>query len=130
MLKTWTVLVVAALTAGCGITYRQPIYQGNLLDTRNVEQLQPGLTKRQVLLLLGSPSVADPFHADRWDYIASERTGRAGRTQIKNFTLHFEGDTLARWEGEYFAKRDEELAAEMRKFGNLPRERDRDRRRR
>ncbi len=38
-------------------------------------------------------------------------------------TVFFENDAVARWEGEYFPKRDEELAAEMRKFGNLPKER-------
>lgn len=125
MRKPLLLLLSAALVAGCGITYRQPIYQGNLIDPRSAEQLQVGMNKRQVAALLGSPPVVDPFHQDRWDYVASQRVGRAGRTEIKNFTLFFEGDRLARWEGEYFARNDEELAAQMRKFGNLPRERDR-----
>lgn len=129
MRTTWTVLLAAALASGCGVIYKQPIYQGNLLDERAIEQLQPGLSKRQVMLLLGSPSVADPFHADRWDYIASQRTGRLAHTEKKTFTVHFQGDALVRWEGEYFPKRDMELVGEMSRFGNLPRERDRDRRR-
>lgn len=116
-------LLVAGVLSGCGIIYKQPIYQGSLVAPNAVEQLQPGMTKQQVLGLLGSPSIADPFHQQRWDYTASQRNDRLGRTEIKNFTLWFENDTLARWEGEYFPKQDEELAAEMRKFGNLPRER-------
>ena len=31
--------------------------------------------------LLGTPSIRDPFHHDRWDYVASERDGRPDRTR-------------------------------------------------
>ena len=118
MRKLLLVLIVALSTAGCGILYKQPIYQGNLLEKTNVDQLQAGMSKQQVLVLLGTPSIEDPFHHDRWDYTASQRVGRIGRTDIKNFTLYFEGDTLARWEGEYFPEQDEQLAkAAPRQFG-------------
>ena len=103
-------LVLAALTAGCGIVYRQPIYQGNLLEKSAVDQLQPGMGKQQVAALLGSPSIADPFHHDRWDYTTTQRTGRVGKTEIKNLTLHFENESLTKWEGEYFPEQDEQLA--------------------
>ena len=123
-------LVLAATTAGCGILYRQPIYQGNLLEKTNVEQLQEGMGRQQVLALLGSPSIADPFHHDRWDYTATERTGRVGKVEVKNLTLWFENDALTRWEGEYFPEQDQELTTMLRtKFGNLPREKDKDKRR-
>lgn len=119
-------LLVAALafsTAGCGILYKQPIYQGNLLEKAAVDQLQAGQSKQQVQALLGSPSIADPFHADRWDYTASERTNRRGATEIKNLTLYFDGNSLSKWEGEYFPENDLELAKDVRKFGpNLAKE--------
>lgn len=118
MRKLLLVLIVALSTAGCGILYKQPIYQGNLLEKTNVDQLQAGMSKQQVLVLLGTPSIEDPFHHDRWDYTATQRVGRRGHTEIKNFTLFFEGDTLARWEGDYFAEQDAELAkAAPRQFG-------------
>jgi outer membrane protein assembly factor BamE len=129
MRKLLLALTLAAVTTGCGMLYRQPVYQGNLLETSAVEQLQAGMDKRQVTVLLGSPSIADPFHHERWDYTASQRTGRVGRTQVKNLTLWFEGDALARWEGEYFPEQDSELAAQMRKFGNLPKDKDKKKRR-
>ena len=100
MRKLLLILVVALSTAGCGILYKQPIYQGNLLEKTNVDQLQAGMSKQQVVLLLGTPSIEDPFHHERWDYTATQRVGRIGRTEIKNLTLYFEGDTLARWEGD------------------------------
>ena len=129
MRKLLLVLIAALSTAGCGILYKQPIYQGNLLEKTNVDQLQAGMSKQQVLVLLGTPSIEDPFHHERWDYTASQRAGRVGRTEIKNFTLYFEGDTLARWEGEYFPEQDEQLAKSApRQFGrNLAKDKDKKR---
>ena len=109
---------VAAGATGCGIVYRQPIYQGNLLETTAVEQLQAGMGKQQVLALLGTPSIQDPFHHDRWDYTSTQRTDRLGHTEIKTFTLWFENDALTKWEGEYFPEQDQQLALSARKqFG-------------
>jgi outer membrane protein assembly factor BamE len=79
------------------------------------------MSRQQVYGLLGSPAVEDPFHKNRWDYIATQRRGH-GQTEIKTFSVHFDGDKVARWEGEYFAEQDVQLAAEMAKFGNLPKE--------
>lgn len=121
MRKLLVALALSALVSGCGMLYRQPIYQGNLLEKANVEQLQTGMDKRQVMNLLGSPSVADPFHHDRWDYVATERTGRVGDTQRRTLTLWFENDQLTKWDGQYFAEQDEQLAKDMRsRYGNLP----------
>lgn len=125
------VLAVALLTAGCGIVYRQPIYQGNLLEKSAVDQLQVGMDRQQVLILLGTPSIADPLHPDRWDYTATQRVGRAGRTEKKNFTVFFEGDKVVRWEGDYFPEQDAELARDsIKQFGpNLAKDKDKKRRR-
>ena len=119
MRKLLLVLLVALITTGCGVLYRQPIYQGNLLDKTNVDQLQAGMDKRQVMTLMGTPSIRDPFHHDRWDYTASRRTGRSGASDVKNMTLYFENETLARWEGDYFPEDDSALAKTMARFGNL-----------
>ena len=131
MRKAPAVLLLAALLlSGCNMIYKQPLFQGNLLEKQNVEQLKPGMTREQVLSLLGSPTVADPFHADRWDYAASERRDH-GETQVKTLTLWFEGDVLARMEGEYFPEQDATLLTELREFGfyNLPKDKDKDKRR-
>ena len=122
MRKLFALILVALFVSGCGLTYRVPIYQGNLLDKTAVDQLQQGMDKRQVMTLLGTPSIQDPFHQDRWDYVATRRTGRTGPTVVKNMTLWFENDKLSKWEGEYFAEQDKELAERMRRFGNLPKE--------
>ena len=117
-------VALASLISGCGILYKQPIYQGSLIEKTAADQLQVGMTRQQVQALLGTPSVADPFHHDRWDYVATERTGRMGHTQVKDLTLWFNGDSLTKWEGQYFPEQDEALVQQMRKFGNLPKDKD------
>ena len=112
-------LLVGISASGCGVLYRQPIYQGNLLDKAAVDQLQEGMDKRQVMTLLGTPSIQDPFHQERWDYVASRKTGRSGPTEVKNMTLWFANGSLSKWEGEYFPEEDSELAKTMSRFGNL-----------
>ena len=42
------------------------------------------MSKQQVDALLGSPSIADPFHHDRWDYTASQKTGRMGHVEVEH----------------------------------------------
>jgi len=116
------VLLAAAMAltvAGCGVVYRQPIYQGNLMDKAAVDQLAAGMTKDQVQALLGSPSIADPFHHDRWDYTSSEQVKRVGKPDVRNFTVYFENNAVTRWEGDYFPEQDKELAQRMGRFGNL-----------
>ncbi|HWS76841.1 MAG TPA: outer membrane protein assembly factor BamE [Thermomonas sp.] len=126
MRKLLTLVLVIAFASGCGVLYRQPIYQGNLLDKAAVDQLQAGMDKRQVMTLLGTPSIRDPFHHDRWDYTASRRTGRSGPTEVKNMTLYFENEALAKWDGEYFPEEDSELAKTLAKFGNLAKDKKKD----
>ena len=122
MRKLLPLVLAALITTGCGVVYRQPIYQGNLLDKAAVDQLQVGMDQRQVMTLLGTPAIQDPFHHDRWDYVASRRTGRSGDTVVKNMTVWFENGSVTRWEGEYFPEEDSELAKTMSRFGNLPKD--------
>jgi len=112
------VAVVALSTAGCGIIYKQPIYQGNLIKKSAVDQLQVGQSKQAVEALLGTPSVPDPFHAERWDYTSTQRVDRLATVEKKNFTVFFENDQVVRWEGDYFADQDQALAkAAPKQFG-------------
>jgi len=109
-------LLVAAVAlatlavSGCGIIYKQPIYQGNLIKESSVQQLQVGQSKQAVTALLGTPSIPDPFHAQRWDYTATQRTDRLAHTEVKNFTVYFENDRVVRWDGDYFPNDDLALA--------------------
>lgn len=95
-------LVCATLSTG-GCSYFRPhridIQQGNVITQDMVDQLQPGMDKRKILLVMGSPLVQDVFHADRWDYVYE--LYQAGElVQEKQVTLYFENEQLARIEGD------------------------------
>lgn len=96
-------MLVLGLAAGCSGgklgPYRIDVQQGNALDQESVARLKPGLSRSQVRFLLGTPLVVDPFRTDRWDYVYLYR--RAGTlAEQKRITLFFDGDTLARVEGD------------------------------
>ena len=122
MRSVFSILLACLFLSACNVVYKQPIFQGNLLEKANVDQMVIGMDRKDVFTLLGSPSVEDPFHKNRWDYVASQRRGH-GDTEIKTYTVYFENDKVARLDGSYFSEQDAQLAAEMARFGNLPKER-------
>jgi outer membrane protein assembly factor BamE len=118
------ILIATALAvalSGCGIIYKVDVYQGSLLKPENVEQLRPGLNKRQVIELLGSPAIDDPFHHDRWDYVSTVAK-RGGQPEVHNLVLTFDGELLTSFEGTTLPEDNAQLMREMRRYGNLPRE--------
>ncbi|GAB4128977.1 MAG: outer membrane protein assembly factor BamE [Sideroxydans sp.] len=75
--------------------YKIEIRQGNLITQEMRARLKTGMTQLQVKAVLGAPLIADPFHADRWDYLYRlERQGRV--VQQQRLTLYFENGLLAR----------------------------------
>lgn len=94
-----TALLLMLATGGCTI-YKIDTQQGNVVMQDAVSQLRPGMTRSQVRFLLGSPLIADPFHADRWDYYYYFRKGGAPQAEKRRITLFFSGDVLARVEGD------------------------------
>ena len=100
---------------GCGVLYKLDVQQGNLFNKDQVETLKPGMTKRQVLLVMGSPSIISPFNQSRWDYVSSIKRGR-GKMASKDLVLYFENDSLARIEGDYFPEDPESLIKDARKY--------------
>ncbi|MSR12598.1 MAG: outer membrane protein assembly factor BamE [Gammaproteobacteria bacterium] len=65
-----------------------------------VDQLRPGMTKRQVIFVMGTPLVRDPFHQDRWDYIYSFQPGGGIRGQ-ERVTINFVDDQLVSFTGDF-----------------------------
>ena len=93
------VLLLASLSTGCGLLYKQNVQQGNVLESEQVDSLKPGMTKRQVMLVLGTPAVQSPFHDDRWEYVSSFES--KGKTDLKRLTVIFADNVLTRIEGDY-----------------------------
>jgi len=79
--------------------YKMDVNQGNYLSQDMVDKLKVGMTQAQVKQVLGTPLVASPFRADRWDYIYEySQQGRV--TEHRTFTVWFADSKLARWEGD------------------------------
>jgi outer membrane protein assembly factor BamE len=79
--------------------YQLDINQGNYLTADMVEKLKEGQTRAQVRAILGSPLVVTAFRDNRWDYVYGfQRQGKV--IERRAFTVYFDGDKLARWEGD------------------------------
>ena len=88
-------LLVPLLLGGCNLLYKPEVQQGTPLTTEALAALKPGMTKRQVRLLLGSPSIADVFHPDRWDYLHTASLAGEPAAAPPHLTLFFKNDALA-----------------------------------
>ncbi|KAG8151904.1 outer membrane protein assembly factor BamE [Burkholderia catarinensis] len=79
--------------------YRITVVQGNFVSQEKAAQLQAGMTREQVRALIGTPLLADMFHADRWDYLFYFKRGSTSIVQQRDLVLTFSGDRLASWTG-------------------------------
>lgn len=75
--------------------YRPDIQQGNFVSREMVAQLKEGMTQDQVRFVMGTPTLNDIFHAERWDYPFRMAKGN-GEIIDSRVTLHFKDLRLAR----------------------------------
>ena len=115
LLRTLGMAILASSVAACGLVYVPDVQQGNLLDKKTVEQLQPGMTKRQVLVLMGSPSVSSPFYQNRWDYVSTV-AHRGGPMKVRTFSLAFNNDVLVSTKGDFFAADATAILKDQKKY--------------
>ena len=109
------IAVISVLIGACGLIYKVDINQGNLLDQQAVDDLKVGMSKRQVLLVMGSPSIQSPFHQSRWDYTASV-SRRGGAPEVRTLTLSFDGDSLASIDGDFLAGQEDQLLEDAQRL--------------
>ncbi len=104
LIRPFAVGCLLAGLIGCGNSfgfpgvYRINVEQGNVVTKEMAEQLRPGLNRRQVRYIMGTPLIEDSFHEDRWDYRYLLRNGNEVLSET-HLTLWFEEDELVRVEG-------------------------------
>lgn len=83
--------------------YRIDVPQGNFLDDRDVQKLRIGMTKEQVIYVLGRPVVKDSFDHDTWYYIYDMKRGMSHRGDDfkKQMVINFEDDKVVSVEGDF-----------------------------
>ncbi len=98
-------IFLLAFLAGCGSTiptikpFKMDIQQGNVVTSKMLLQLRPGMTKSQVKFIMGSPLIVDSFHKNRWDYFYQLR--QAGKiVEQRRVILDFENELLTKVRGD------------------------------
>jgi len=84
--------------SACSI-HQIDIQQGNVVTPELVAQVKPGMDKKQVIFILGTPLITDPFHHNRWDYIYLLQPHK-GNKERYHISLFFEDDKVVRIEND------------------------------
>lgn len=98
-------IILLSVLLSLSACYKTPIQQGNILKQEDINEIKPGMSKKQVAIILGTPAIADPFNQDRWDYINTSKV-KGKFKKLKKLTLYFEDNELVRTEGNYFPEDD------------------------
>ena len=101
----YPILLLALLCASCGTAlpsvkpYKLDVQQGNVVTSKMLLQLRPGMTQSQVRFIMGTPLIQDSFHGKRWDYVYQMReNGKI--TEQRRVILDFEKDVLKTVRGD------------------------------
>jgi outer membrane protein assembly factor BamE len=103
-LRRFAVLFCLLCTA-CGTAlpsvkpFKLDVQQGNVVTSKMLLQLRPGMTKSQVRFIMGSPLIQDSFHGNRWDYAYQLRENGKLKEQ-RRVILDFENDVLKTVRGD------------------------------
>jgi len=104
----YLVLLLAVLCASCTSTlpsfkpYHLDVQQGNVVTSKMMLQLKPGMSKSQVRYVMGTPLLQDSFHQDRWDYLYQMNKG-GELIERRRVILEFKNDGLASVRGDVIA---------------------------
>ena len=104
-LRTFLGAVVLALSlTSCStvqkVVYRIDVPQGNYVEQKQVDQLRVGMTREQVIYVMGSPMVTDQNDPNVWYYIYYLKPGW-DKAERKDMRLMFKNDRLAAVSGDF-----------------------------
>ncbi|MBF8779965.1 outer membrane protein assembly factor BamE [Pseudomonas fulva] len=112
LLTSLTFVGLLAL-AGCSFpgVYKIDIQQGNVVTQDMIDQLRPGMTRRQVRFIMGNPLLQDTFNTNRWDYLYSLQPGGGQRQQERVSVFFNDSDQLVSLSGDFMpgVSRDQEI---------------------
>lgn len=94
-----SLLLACSLLGGCASwlpnAHRPDVTQGVAIKPEQLAKLKPGMDQSDVTSILGNPTLIDPFHANRWDYIYRYIPGY-GKAEESRVSLFFNGSVLER----------------------------------
>ena len=101
----YPIFLLVLLCTACGTAlptvkpFKLDVQQGNVVTSKMLLQLRPGMTKSQVRFIMGTPLIQDSFHGNRWDYVYQMREG-GKLTEQRRVILDFESDLLKSVRGD------------------------------
>lgn len=89
--KILTYAFLALFISGCSwlAPHKRDIQQGNLLDQKDLDQLEVGMRQDQVSYLLGNPLLTPLGQPNQWDYFYQLRRGEQLKARQK-VSIRFE----------------------------------------
>ena len=110
-------LSLSLLISGCTSLLPEPhkldIQQGNKIKQDDLSKLKIGMTRKQVLFILGTPLLKDGFHNNRWDYIDYFKPGKSEVIQSR-LSLIFDNDRLISIDDSHYTPPPETQPADPR----------------
>ena len=106
MVRVMRFLLLAGLLinlAACvdWVPYKKPnIQQGNIITQAEVNQLKSGMSKTQVIDILGSPVIQPGFNDQELVYVETNQIN-GGKITKKRLILNFKQGKLVSGEGDY-----------------------------
>lgn len=68
--------------------YKPVVQQGNIMTEDMVAELHYGMTQDQVVEVMGSPVISNPFSTEVWNYVYTVKPGKQP-LQVQRLTLTF-----------------------------------------
>jgi len=99
MQKNLRWIALCLLLTGCAFpgVFKINIDQGNIITQEQLDQLKPGLTRRQVHFILGNPLIVDSFNSNHETYVQTQQIA-GGDINKQRLTIFYEDDTYTHYE--------------------------------
>ena len=92
-----TTLITACSSGGLFAPYYIDIDQGNIFTEEQIEELQLGMSQRQVRFVMGSPLVIDTLNPNRWEYLYT-LTRQDALNVKQHLAIYFEDGVVSKIE--------------------------------
>ena len=95
-------LTLLLTLSGCAIIkpYTIQVQQGDLLSTKQIKAIKPGMTQQQVSYLLGTPNVMNTYTPNTWCYVYTNQKDHQPRAEKKLF-IEFKDGKVSEISGDY-----------------------------
>jgi len=87
-------LMLLTLSVSSCIIHKIDIQQGNVVTVEMLENVSTGMNTQQVMSIIGTPLITDPFRSGQWEYVYSLKLGDSKEEQFSYITLHFVDNIL------------------------------------